>query len=154
MHGEREDECTLTYKADWVAKNGYHGVMIWEISSDQSANKEFPLLNAISLAMQGKPMDVKSCPRHGGTLEPDFTKVAPSVCAGTTKAPTKAGTKASTSAGTPSSSPSNSGGNTGGGGSGGGNSGGGNSGGGSGSGSGSCGCSGGSCSGGPRTVTT
>jgi len=168
-----EDECTLTYKADWVAKNGYHGVMIWEISSDQSLNKEFPLLNAISLAMQGKPMDVKSCPRDGGTLTPDFTKVAPSVCAGTTKAPTKAGTtKAPTKAGTPSSSPatSNAGanspsangggsngggsGNGGGGANGGGANGSGANGGGANGGGGSCGCSGGGCSGGPRTVTT
>merc|ERR1719460_3608750 len=125
-------------------KNTWHfneaGQFLWA-----SDSKEFPLLNAISLAMQGKPMDVKSCAREGGTLTPDFTKVAPSVCAGTTKAPTKAGTtKAPTSAGTPSSSPST--GNSSGGGSGG-NSPAANGSGGGGSGSGGGGNSGGGGSG-------
>jgi len=45
-----EDECTLTYKTNWIRQEGFYGLMIWEVSSDQSLNKEFPLLNAIKKA--------------------------------------------------------------------------------------------------------
>merc|ERR1719453_183127 len=70
-----EDECTLTYKTQWVKDQGFYGLMIWEYSSDQTANKEYPLLNAIRSTMLGNPMDQKSCER--GT---DFDKVAPKFC--------------------------------------------------------------------------
>merc|ERR1712100_386006 len=96
-----EDECTLTYKTSWIKNNGYHGLMIWEVSSDQTLNREFPLMNAIKKAMIGQPIDVKSCPRDGGTMTPDFDAVAPKTCpnkkpptkAPTTKAPTTAPTQ-------------------------------------------------------------
>jgi chitinase len=165
-----EDECTLTYKVNWIRAQKYHGLMVWEVSSDQSINKEFPLLTAIKKGMMGAPIALNSCTRGL-----DYSKVAPKVCPGkTTAAPTKApaktasptkaaGTSAPTKAtpssgggsgGSPSSPPSTGGGGSGGGGSpstGGGGSG--SGGGGSGAGAGSCGCSSG-CSGGPRTVTT
>ena len=92
-----EDECTLTYKANWVKEQQFHGVMLWEVASDQTANREFPLMNAVKNAMMGNPMDVKSCPRDGGTMTPDFDKVAPKVCPNkkqTTVAPTQAPTTA------------------------------------------------------------
>ena len=168
-----EDECTLTYKANWVKEQKFHGVMLWEVSSDQTLNREFPLMNAVKKAMMGTPIDVKSCARDGGTMTPDFDKVAPKTCPNSkkTKAPTK--TLAPTTApsnppsgsNTPSGGNAPSGGNSGGGGGGGnapsgGNAGGGGGGGGNypsgGGGGGTCGggCGGGGCSGGPRTVTT
>merc|ERR1719506_1402162 len=70
-----EDECTLTYKTNWIR----------QVSSDQSLNKEFPLLNAIKKAAMGNPIALDSCQR--GT---DFDKVAPHFCPGKSKAPTPA----------------------------------------------------------------
>merc|ERR550537_1645589 len=164
-----EDECTLTYKTNWIRQEGFYGLMIWEVSSDQSLNKEFPLLNAIKKAAMGNPIALDSCQRST-----DFDKVAPHFCPGKSKAPTPApstpgsddpsqpsatpapsssGGGGSSGGGSPSGGGGSSGGGSGGGSSGGGSSGGGSGGSGGGSGGGSCGGSCG-CSGGPRTVTT
>merc|ERR1719460_2458296 len=131
--------------------------MIWEVSSDQTLNNEFPLMQAIRKAMIGQPIDVKSCARDGGSLTADFAAVAPMTCPNKKKTQAPVTTKAPTQ---PSSANANSGGanaNANGGANGGGgngaNGGGANDGGGAngggGGGGGTCGGSCG-CSGGPR----
>jgi len=97
-----EDECTLTYKTSWIKTQKYHGLMLWEVSSDQSLNMEFPLMNAIKKAAMGQPISVTSCPRDGGTLTPDFSKTAPEFCPGRSKSPSSAPT---TPPNTPASTP-------------------------------------------------
>ena len=75
-----DDECTLTYKTTWAKQQGYRGVQVFDIGSDQPLSSEFPLLNAVRDAMIGAPRDIKSCARDGGTLAPSYQNVAPLVC--------------------------------------------------------------------------
>merc|ERR1719460_179887 len=81
--------------------------MIWEVSSDQTLNNEFPLMQAIRKAMIGQPIDVKSCARDGGSLTADFAAVAPMTCPNKKKTQAPVTTKAPTQ---PSSANANSGG--------------------------------------------
>ena len=56
-----DDECTLTAKANYAIQNDMYGVMVWEVASDQSLNKEYPLLNAIKNAMSNNPVSTGFC---------------------------------------------------------------------------------------------